>query len=219
MAPTLSVFMVAGNRLLRETLVRVLKKKGDFVVCGASPGCSDVTASIVDSAADVLILDSLTARISEYLFISEVIRLLPKLKVLLIDMEDDPDIFLECVRAGAVGYLEKDACAAEIVSAVQSVARGHAVCPPHLCLRLFRTFAEKPSSVPNTRVKLEFGLTRRQQQLVPLIAEGLTNKEIATHLKIAEQTVKNHVHTILRRVGANGRMQVVDITRVAGAYR
>ena len=134
-------------------------------------------------------------------------------------MDDDPETFLECVRAGAVGYLLKDASAAEVVSAVRAAAQGQAVCPPKLCKSLFRAFSERRSSLPSARIKLEFGLTRRQQQLVPLIAQGLTNKEIAAHLNISEQTVKNHIHTILRRVGATDRLQVVDLTGVWGAFR
>jgi len=63
------------------------------------------------------------------------------------------------------------------------------------------------------------GLTRRQQQLVPLIAQGLTNKEIASHLNLSEQTVKNHIHRMLRRVGASDRLQVIDLTRYRGVFR
>ena len=73
-------------------------------------------------------------------------------------------------------------------------------------------------AVPNARIKLELGLTRRQQQLVPFIAQGLTNKEIASILNISEQTVKNHVHDIMKRVGARkDRLQVVDITHMSVA--
>jgi len=134
------------------------------------------------------------------------------MKVVLIDMDDDREIFLECVRAGAVGYILKDASAAEVVSGVQAVAQGQAVCPPHLCVHLFRAFSRQWTAIPSARIKLEFGLTRRQQQLIPLIAQGLTNKEIASNLNLSEQTVKNHIHRIMRRVGADDRLQVIDMT-------
>ena len=68
-------------------------------------------------------------------------------------------------------------------------------------------------------MKLEFGLTRRQQQIVPLIARGLTNKEIASHLNLSEQTVKNHIHGLMRRVGADDRLQVIDLTRFSVALQ
>jgi DNA-binding NarL/FixJ family response regulator len=214
-----SIFMVAGNRLLRETLTRMLKKKGNFTVSGVSQNVHGISATIVASGADVLIVDGATARLSECSLISEVLVLDRQLKVILIDMDDDPNTFLQCVRAGALGYVLKDASAAEVVSAVHAIAEGQAVCPPGLCLCLFHAVAEKRHHFPSAQVKLEFGLTRRQQQLVPLIAQGLTNKEIAAHLNISEQTVKNHIHSILQRIGATDRLQVTDMTRVWGALQ
>jgi DNA-binding NarL/FixJ family response regulator len=62
--------------------------------------------------------------------------------------------------------------------------------------------------MPNTRARTQLGLTRREQQLVPLIDQGMTNKEIGNHLNISEQTVKNHIHRILRKVGAEDRLSV-----------
>ena len=214
-----SLFLVAGNRLLRETLVRIINKKDDLHVCGVSPCTPDITSTIATSGADVLVLDSLTARLSECAFICEIVSQAPNIKVALIDMDNDPEVFLECVRAGAVGYLLKDASAAEVVSGIQLVAQGQAVCPPQLCMSLFRAFSRQQITLPSARIKLEFGLTRRQQLLVPMIAQGLTNKEIASHLNLSEQTVKNHVHGILRRVGATDRMQVGELTRVWGTFQ
>jgi DNA-binding NarL/FixJ family response regulator len=213
-----SVFLVAGNRLLREALARLFNRRGDFNVCGVSPGVPDSTScSIRASGADVLILDSVSARLSGRAFVSEIVNQVPNIRVVLIDMDDDRDIFLECVRAGAMGYILKDASAAEVVSGVQAVTQGQAVCPPQLFAHLFRAFSRKWTVIPSAQIKLEFGLTRRQQQLVPLIAQGLTNKEIAARLNLSEQTVKNHIHGIMRRVGAGDRMQVIDLTRYSEA--
>jgi len=214
-----SVFLVAGNRLLREALARLLNRRGDFDVCGVSACVTDTTSSIVASGAEVLILDSVTARLSDCAFISQIVSQVPSMKVVLIDMDNDREIFLECVRAGAVGYILKDASAAEVVSGVQAVAQGQAVCPPQLCVHLFRVFSRQWTTVPSARIKIEFGLTRRQQQIVPLIAQGLTNKEIASHLTLSEQTVKNHIHGIMRRVGAIDRLQVIDLTHFSGGIQ
>ena len=214
-----SVFLVAGNRLLREALAKLLNRRGDFNVCGVSPCVAGTTSSVGSSGAEVLILDSVTARLSDCALISEIVNQVPSMKVVLIDMDDDRDIFLECVRAGVAGYILKDASAAEVVAGVQAVARGQAVCPPHLCLHLFRAFSRQWTAVPSARIKLEYGLTRRQQQIVPLIAQGLTNKEIASRLNLSEQTVKNHIHGIMRRVGADDRLQVIDLTHFSGAVQ
>jgi len=213
-----SVFLVAGNRLMRETLAKLLVKRGEFRLSGVSPYVPDITRLIGASAPDVLILDSVTARLSDCAFVSDIVSQFPDIKVVLIDMDEDPEIFLECVRAGAVGYFLEDASAAEVVSGVQSVANGRAICPPQLSLSLFRAFSRQWTALPNARIKLELGLTRRQQQLIPLIAQGLTNKEIALQLNLSEGTIKNHIHEILRRVGASDRLQVVDLTRLSGVF-
>ena len=205
--------------MLRETLARLLSRKGDLNVCGVSPCVPDTTPSVAASGADVLILDSVTARLSDCAIIFEIVSQIPSVRVVLIDMDNDPEIFLECVRAGAVGYLLKDASAAEVISGVQAVAQGQAVCPPHLSMHLFRAFSRQWTAIPSARIKLEFGLTRRQQQLVPLIAQGLTNKEIASHLNLSEQTVKNHIHGIMQRVGADDRLEVIDRTRFRGTLQ
>jgi DNA-binding NarL/FixJ family response regulator len=214
----ISVFLVAGNRLLREALARLLGRKGDFEVCGVSPFVPEVSHSIATCNADVLVLDAVTVQLSNYAFISDITSRVPNIKVVLIDMDEDPDTFLRCVRAGIAGYLLKDASAADAISAVRMVAEGGAVCPPSLCMPLFQAVARRWTSFPSARIKIELGLTRRQQQLVPLIAQGYTNKEIAGELHLSEQTVKNHIHRILRRVGASDRLQVVDLTRSHGIF-
>jgi DNA-binding NarL/FixJ family response regulator len=173
---------------------------------------------VVESGANVLVLDSMSCTLSNFAVISEVRRKAPGVNVVLIDMDDDPDTFLECVRAGAVGYLLKDASATDVVAGVRAVSRGRAVCPPQLSVHLFRAVSQPWTPLSSVRVRLDLGLTRRQQQILPLIAQGLTNKEIASHLHLSEQTVKNHVHRMLRRVGANDRLAMVDLAR-PGAFQ
>ena len=210
---SVSVFLMASNRLLRETLAKLLTRKGGIKVSGVSPCVPDPFSLIGTSGADVLILDSVSARSSECALISQMNNQIPGIKVVLIDMEDDPEIFLDCVRAGAAGYLLKDASAAEVISGVCAVAQGQAVCPPQLCAHLFGAFSRQQAAAPSARIKLDFGLTRRQQQIVPLIGQGLTNKEIASVLNLSEQTVKNHIHGIMRCMGVKNRLEVIDATR------
>jgi two-component system, NarL family, response regulator DevR len=214
----LSVFLVAGNRLLREALARLLTKGGDVDVCGVSPFVPEITSSLTMLDADVLVLDAISAQLSDYALIPEIMAQASDIKVILIDMDDDSGVFLRCVRAGALGYVLKDASAAEVISAVRLVGQGQAVCPSQLCMSLFRAVTRQWTSFPSARIKIELGLTRRQQQLIPLIAQGFTNKEIGCHLNISEQTVKNHIRRMLRRVGASDRLQVIDLTRSHGIF-
>ena len=214
-----SVFLVTANRLLRETLARVLAKKGGLKVCGASACLPNISDSIVESGAEILVLDAINPNQPDCGLIFEIRRRSGVIKVVLIDMEEDSEVFLECARAGVLGYLLKDASANDVLSGIRSVSQGHAVYPPQLCLPLLRSVSRQSIPFPSARIKFELGLTRRQQQLVPMIAEGLTNKEIASRLNLSEQTIKNHVHHMLRRVGVKNRLEVIDAMRDTFAPR
>ena len=101
----------------------------------------------------------------------------------------------------------------EEASAVRAVASDQAVCPPDLCLALFEYVATQRMHF-SFRLKRDLGLTRREQQLVQMIDRGLTNKEIASQLNLSEQTVKNHIHRMLRKLGASSRLAAVELCRV-----
>ncbi len=210
------VFLVAGNRLLREALARILKKRNDIEVAGSLPYSPEILEEVTASGCDVLLMDSVTNTLSDMGFLREALARIPGLKVLLVGMERDETLFLRAVRAGAAGYVLADASAADVAAAVRAVSQNEAVCPPSLCRVLFRHVARQRDEMPSIRVRIQLGLTRREQQLVPLIAQGLTNKEIAAHLSISEQTVKNHIHRMLQKVGASDRLSVVEVCRRQG---
>ncbi len=211
-----SVFLLAGNRLLREALARILRTKAELSLAGVIPYSPQAIEQIAGSGCRILLVDSVATAVSDLQFVREAIRALPGLKVVLIDMHEDEETFLKAVRAGVVGYVLKDASAMDVIAAVHAVSQGKAVCPPRLGLALFQYVSREWTAVPNFRVKAHLGLTRRQQQLVPLIAQGLSNKEIASHLHLSEQTIKNHVHRMLQKVGVNDRLAVVEMVRGQG---
>lgn len=207
------VFIVCCNRLLRESIARILGKKGGFEIIAEQALSSTSWEEIVDSGADVLVLDSL-----DFLFRNPALSLKTcalgrSSKCVLIAMEDDHNNFLTAVRRGARGYLLQDASAIDVVSAIRTVAEGQAVCPPHYARVLFDFIATQMAELPNSRRRAQWGLTRREQQLIPLIGRGLSNKEIANHLSLSEQTVKNHVHRILRKVGVSDRLSVFEASQ------
>ncbi len=210
------VFLLAENRLLREALARILDKKSDITVVGACSFSPPVVEQIIKARPDVLVMDSFTSATSHVEFIREARCRVHGLKVVMIGMDPDEQAFLRSVREGAMGYVLKDASALEVVAAVRAVASDEGVCPPQLCAALFRYVARQWNQVPSFQVKVSLGLTNREQQLVLLIGRGLTNKEIATQLQLAEQTVRNHVHRMLRKVGANDRLAVVELCRMQG---
>ncbi len=211
-----SVFVLAQNRLLREALAKILDKKSDIRVVGACAFCPEVKIQIVSACSDVLLMDSSTTGLSHLEFVRQIQECAHAIKVVLIGMDPDEQSFLQAVREGVVGYLLKDASALEVVAAVRAVAGGEAVCPPQLSMALFHYISRQRSQVPNLQIKLTLGLTNREQQLVLLIGRGLTNKEIASQLQLAEQTVRNHVHRMLRKVGVNDRFAAVEMCRIQG---
>ncbi len=213
---TVQVFILAENRLLREALARILNNKSDIRVVGASAFATDVVHHIAQAAPDVLLSDSAALALSELRLVPEVRAAVPGLKVVMIGMDADREVFLRGVRDGIVGYVLKDASAMEVATCVRSVASGEAVCPPALCLALFEQVAQQSTQPTHLFIKHNLGLTRREQQLVHMISRGLTNKEIASQLNLSEQTVKNHVHRMLRKLGANDRLAAVELCRLPG---
>ena len=211
-----TVFLLAQNRLLREALSRILSKKNDLSVVGSCALSPDSMREILSAAPDVLVIDSFTTNLAHVEFVREVQQNIPQVKLVMIGMETDGQHFLQAIREGAMAYVVKDASALEVVAAVRTVASGGAVCSPELCAFLFR-FAARQNHMPNFHVRSKLGLTNREQQLVGLISRGLTNKEIAAELQLAEHTVRNHIHRMLRKVGASHRLAVVDICRMEGA--
>jgi len=208
------VFLLVENRLVRETLVRFLQKQSDLRVVGQ--GClPEALDEIFDSQCDIVVLDGLRTASLLGCHLLGRLQAPGTLGVVLIDMQDDEGQFLTAVRSGVSGYLLSDASASEVVSAVRAVARGEAVCPPRLCLTLFRFVARTAREAP-THIKpgTMHGLTIRQQQLISLVARGLTNKEIASQLNLSEFTIKNHLHRIMKQVEAESRHAMV---RAAGA--
>jgi DNA-binding NarL/FixJ family response regulator len=214
---SVQVFILAENRLLREALARILSKKSDIRVVGASAFSPEVVEQISSAAPDVLLSDSAAVALSDLRLVSEVRAAIPGLKVVMIGMDADPETFLRAVRDGIVGFVLKDASAMEVAAAVRSVANDEAVCPPSLCLALFERVANQNAHPASFVIRHNLGLTRREQQLVQMISRGLTNKEIASQLNLSEQTVKNHIHRMLRKVGATDRLGAVEICRGPGA--
>jgi len=209
----ISVFLLAENRLLREALAKILNKKTDITVVGSAPLSSGVVLKITASSPQVLLFDPPHNIRGEYPIVPHLRKALPTLKVVMIGMDPDKELFLRAVRDGIAGYVLKDATAPEVADAVRSVAENQAVCPAALCQALFEYVARQSPAYPNLLVKHHMGLTRREQQLVEMIGRGLTNKEIAVTLGLSEQTIKNHIHRMLRKLGASDRLAAAEMCR------
>lgn len=212
----LSVFVAADNRLLREALGHMLAKKGDLEVTGLGSTEPLQAESIAQTNADVLLLTSRGTFREDLLMIQRVRAAAPEMRILLLGKVKDEREFLQCVRAGISGYLLHDASSDEVLEGVRAVCAGEAVCPGALCTALFRYVENEAASMECVSPRRRLGLTRREQQLVPLIAKGLTNKEIANHFSLSEQTVKNHLYRMKHKIGAEDRLDIVQVYRTQG---
>jgi len=215
MLEKIDVFLVTENRLLREALMRIFGDLSELCLVGATALSPDIVQQVVNSGADVLLSDSSANVLTDLQIIPEARKAKPGLRVVLIGMEADGTTFLRAVRAGVLGYVLKDASSADVAVAVRAVARNEAFCPPALCRALFDYVASPQAQTSCLQAKHPFGLTRREQQLVEIMGRGLTNKEIAMQLNLSEQTVKNHVHRVLQKVGAGDRLEAVELCRMA----
>jgi DNA-binding NarL/FixJ family response regulator len=212
------VFLATENRLLRDTLARLLRKQSGIRVAGMLASMENLSGQIVESACDTVLTD-FSPGSSNSLLIGNLREEKPQLKILLIGMEDDPEIFLKAIHLGASGYVLKDASALEIVAAIRRVGRGEAVCPPNLCMVLIEHVWNEEGRNAQSPRKMKASdsrLTHRQVQLMNLVASGLSNKEIATTLNLSQFTVKNHLRRVMRQVEATNRYDAVELIRASG---
>jgi len=211
------VYLAAENRLLRDTLARLLRKRPEISVVGVCRSSEIAKEEILASGCDVVLMDSYESPAC-----SSVIDHVAQdsdVRLLLFGMNEDPETFLRAVHRGVCGYLLKEASAGEIVAAVRAAGRGEATCPPRLCMALIQYLSkrrnEKIASF-DAQGGNQKPLTPRQLQLIQLVAEGLTNKEIAANLNLSQFTVKNQLRRVMRQVEAASRHDAVDAIRASG---
>lgn len=212
----IEVLLLSENRLVREALTRALHKKGDMHVNAPAEFSTEQWSGRGVAQPHVLLLDADSFAGGEPQSVEWFQRAFPGARVVMLGMDADKEVFLHAVRNGATGYLLKDASAAEIGEAVRAVVRDEAVCPPKLCGFLFSYIAQQSKQLPGFYGRLQFGLTIREQQLVAMMGRGLRNKEIASELNVSDQTVKHHVHHVLRKLGASDRVEAVEVCRLHG---
>lgn len=200
------VSILSGNRLLRESIARILSQKREFSVLAVEPSIDRAVTQEMRADPNVWVSDSLrclTDSAGRYPAGAE------RPGGVLVAMQDDAKTFLAAVRRGVRGYVLQEASAVDVIAAVRGVAHGEAVCPPRL-MRVLFDYVSSRNGGRTSRARSQFGLTRREQELVPLVGRGLTNKEIAAELCVSEQTIKSHIHRILRKVGVEDRTAIEE---------
>ncbi len=212
------ILLIEDNRLLREGLTVMLKGQPDFKVT-ASSGNSDAVAQAKKFKPSVILLD-LGLRSQHSLRLVGLLRKnAPDARVIGMDLVPVQTELVQYVEAGVCGFVLKNATFNDFLKTIRSVAKGANVLPPPLTDSLFSQIVEtatrKRRGNPFTAVKM----TSRERDVIALIAEGLSNKDIAQRLHLATDTVKSHVHNILEKLALHTRLEIARFAHSDDSYK
>jgi DNA-binding NarL/FixJ family response regulator len=201
------IFLIEDNRLLREGLSAMLSAHGLSVAATARSG-EEALREVARVKPELVLLDSALGDRDGARFVKEVRDALPDVKVIVMGLLPAHEDFVAFVKAGAVGFILKDATIEVFVATILAVAGGGSVLPPTMTGTLFSHVAAQALSRGRRGVKAAVRMTARERQVIESIADGLSNKEIADRLHIATHTVKSHVHNILEKLALHTRLEV-----------
>jgi DNA-binding NarL/FixJ family response regulator len=202
------VLAADDQRVVREGLAMLLGLLPDVEVVGTAADGEEVLTLAAELRPDVILMDLRMPRMDGVEATRRLRERDPAVKVVVLTTYADDRSVLDALRAGALGYLTKDAGAAEIQQALHRVAGGQAALDPAVQLHLVEAIADGQTSGPS-QAPLPGGLTPREAEVLTLIAAGLSNAEIAERLVVSEATVKSHVNHMLAKIGARDRAQAV----------
>ena len=198
------VLLVDDQALFREALAVLLGVRADIEVVGEAADGAEALHRAAELAPDVVLMD-LHMPVLNGIAATRRMRVEhPAVRVIALTTFDDDEEVFAALRAGAVGYLLKDVSSARLVEAVLAAARGESVLQPSVAAKVVARFAQLPEPRPQPLV---VPLSEREREVVRLLADGRSNREIAASLFLAEGTVKNHVTNVLGKLGARDRTQ------------
>lgn len=195
------LYLLADVRLYRDGLVYILERGGVFDVLGASDLSDQCVAQVAAHNPDGLVLDMGDSR--GFDVAKRLISILPNLKIIAFGVRETERLVLACAEAGIAGYVTSDSTEEDLTNAVVRALRGELSCSPRIAGLLFKTIGVL-SATPTAQVGRE-SLTNRENQILNLLCEGKSNKEIGRALRISNATVKNHVHNILEKLDVRRR--------------
>jgi len=215
-AKPISLVLIDDNRLLREGLAAMIHTQPGFKVLVASADVDEALAKAREVNPDVILLDFGLADHDSLSLTATVHTEVPAARVIVMGLLPVQEDVANYVRAGASGFIMKDASFEDFFATIRAVAGGAEVLPQALTTSLFSQIARNAVRGGKARVLEGLRLTNRKRQVIDLLGEGLSNKEIATRLHIAVHTVKSHVHNVLEKLALRSRLEVAAFTHAAG---
>ena len=208
MAKRILVLVIEDNRLVREGLAALLDAQPDFKVVAAAEGANTGLLQVRETKPHVVLLDASLGNHDSRRFVESVSKEAPESKVVVMDLLPAQEDIIEFIRAGAKGFIVKDATIDDFVRTIRSVAEGGEVVPAALTGTLLSHIVDQAVARSTAAVLEAVQMTKREREITGLIAEGLSNKEIAQRINIATYTVKSHVHNILEKLALHTRLQI-----------
>lgn len=202
----ISVGLIEDNRLVREGIAALLKQLTDLRVVATTAG--DDTAILREAKPAVVLLDVGLAHGHSLRIAKQVREELPESKIILMDLLPVYEDLVDFVNAGVSGFIMKDASLDDVVNTIRSVAQGAHVLPPRMTSTLFSKIAKDAIARGRPEALDAVRMTPREREVINLIGEGLSNKEIALRLSIATDTVKSHVRNVMEKLMLHTRLQI-----------
>lgn len=215
----IALVLIDDNRLLREGIVAMVHTQPGFKVLAASADAAEALQKVREAKPDIVLIDfgledhdslSLTATVHVEV---------PEAKVIVMGLQPLQEDIANYVRAGASGFIMKDASFEELFTTIRAVADGAHVLPTQLTNSLFSQIVRNAGAKNKARVVEAVRLTSRERQVIDLLGEGLSNKEISGRLHIAVHTVKSHVHNVLEKLALHSRLEVAAFSHASGGSK
>ncbi|AUY47674.1 response regulator transcription factor [Streptomyces sp. CB01881] len=207
------VFLLDDHEVVRRGVYDLLDAEPDLTVIGEAATVEQALARVPALRPDVAILDMRLPDGDGVTVCRELRSRMPELACLILTSFDDEEALLDSIMAGAAGYVLKQISGTDLVSAVRTIASGQSMLDPGAATRLMaRLRGDTPAQAPAFPE-----LTEREREILALVGEGLTNRQIGQRLYLAEKTVKNHVSRLLAKLGVERRVQAALIATQATA--
>jgi DNA-binding NarL/FixJ family response regulator len=216
----IKILLIEDNRLLREGISALLKKQSDMNVVATVGNGENILALIGKLKPNIVLLDLGLRNQNSLQIVKLVKKDFKETKIIVMDLVPlQADVF-EFVQAGVSGFMLKDISFTEFLKTIRSVYKGAQVLPPHLTGSLFSQIVGHAIDGSKPRVLEEsVRMTKREKQVIELIADGFTNKEVAQKLHLSTYTIKSHVHNILEKLSLSTRVQIAKHAHLSEQYK
>lgn len=210
------LLLIEDNKILRSGMAALLKPFVEITIVPASGKNEKTILQIHKLKPNVILIDIGLRSQNSLRMVESVKKEFPEAKVIVMDLVPVHADILQFIKAGASGFILKDATLQEFVSTIKSVSDGEKILPENLTDSLFSQIIDFAIKKGKTKVKDAVCMTTREKEIIELISDALTNKEIATKLNISAFTVKSHVHNILEKLALHSRLEVANFSLTEG---